>query len=161
MGKSMEKLNPQRQRQRFGKEFKLNAVKLLKTGQKPGTQIALELGIRRNQLYKWAATLEAKSGDITSAFNGSGRKPAVQQVEAALQCAQPARRLPAGADPARPSCQSWCLRCAQDMEAFASQWRRLRQTSHCATTGKSGHRGQAQAALSRDGGAPQERTSLT
>lgn len=57
MEKSMEKLNPQRQRQRFSKEFKLNAVKLLKAGQKPGTQITLELGIRRNQLYKRAGTL--------------------------------------------------------------------------------------------------------
>lgn len=81
MGKSMEKLNPQRQRQRFSKEFKLNAVKLLKSGEMPGTQIALELGIRRNQLYKWAAELEEKSGDMASAFNGSGRKPAVQQSE--------------------------------------------------------------------------------
>ena len=81
MGKIMEKLNPQRQRQRFGKEFKLNAVKLLRAGQKPGTQIALELGIRRDQLYKWAAELEDKSGDIASAFNGPGRKPIAQQSE--------------------------------------------------------------------------------
>jgi transposase len=81
MGKTMEKLNPQRQRQRFSKEFKLNAVKLLKAGQKPGTQIALELGIRRNQLYKWAAELDEKSGDTAAAFNGSGRKPIAQQSE--------------------------------------------------------------------------------
>ncbi|MGL4232762.1 MAG: transposase, partial [Casimicrobium sp.] len=47
----------------------------------PGTQIALELGIRRNQLYKWAAELEEKAGDEQTVFNGSGRKPLVQQSE--------------------------------------------------------------------------------
>ena len=36
------------------KEFKLEAVRLLQLGQKPATELALELGIRRNQLYKWA-----------------------------------------------------------------------------------------------------------
>jgi len=32
-------------RQKFDKAFKLNAVKLLQAGQKPATQLALELGI--------------------------------------------------------------------------------------------------------------------
>lgn len=81
MGKAMEKLNAERKRQRFSKEFKLNAVALLKAGQKPGTQIALELGIRRNQLYKWAAELEEKSGDVAATFNGPGRKPIAVQSE--------------------------------------------------------------------------------
>ena len=40
--------------QKFSKDFKLNAVKLLKAGQTPTTQLALSLGIRRNLLYKWA-----------------------------------------------------------------------------------------------------------
>lgn len=46
------KKNPQRVRARYSKEFKLEAVKLLPLGQKPATELALELGIRRNQLYK-------------------------------------------------------------------------------------------------------------
>jgi transposase len=71
----------ERKRQRFSKEFKLAAIGLLKQGQKPATQIALELGIRRNQLYKWAAELEEKAGDAQAAFNGSGRKPIAQQSE--------------------------------------------------------------------------------
>jgi len=33
----------------------------------------LELGIRRNLLYKWADTLAAHHGDVESAFNGPGR----------------------------------------------------------------------------------------
>lgn len=41
--------NPERKRVRFSKEFKLEAVRLLELGQKPATQLALELGIARNQ----------------------------------------------------------------------------------------------------------------
>ena len=37
-------------RQRFTKEFKLEAVRLLKQSGRPGVEIARELGIRRNQL---------------------------------------------------------------------------------------------------------------
>jgi transposase len=59
-----------RERQRFSKEFKLSAIGLLKLGQKTATQIALELGIRRNQPYKWATELEEKAGDAQAAFNG-------------------------------------------------------------------------------------------
>lgn len=73
MGKELLKVNTGRQRQKFSKEFKLNAVKLLQAGQKPATQLALELGIRRNLLYKWADTLAAHHGDVESAFNGPGR----------------------------------------------------------------------------------------
>lgn len=74
MGKEIHpiKSNQARQRQQFSKDFKLNAVALLKAGQKPATQLALELGIRRNLLYKWAETLGAHGGDVTTAFNGPG-----------------------------------------------------------------------------------------
>lgn len=67
-----------RQRQRFSKEFKLNAVKLLQAGQKPATQLALELGIRRNLLYKWAETLSQHQGNSEAAFNGPGRNRLTQ-----------------------------------------------------------------------------------
>ena len=72
MGKELQKVNADRQRQRFGKEFKLHAVGLLHTGLKPATQLALELGIRRNLLYKWAETLARHHGDTAAAFNGHG-----------------------------------------------------------------------------------------
>ena len=45
------------QRQRFTKDFKLEAVRLLKQSGRPAAEIARELGIPRNQLYKWAAEL--------------------------------------------------------------------------------------------------------
>jgi transposase len=74
MGKEINpiKSNPTLRRQKFDKVFKLNAVKLLQAGQKPATQLALELGIRRNLLYKWAETLAAHGGDMNTAFNGPG-----------------------------------------------------------------------------------------
>jgi transposase len=76
MGKELLKVNANRQRQKFSKEFKLNAVNLLQAGQKPATLLALELGIRRNLLYKWADTLAAHHGNVESALNGPGRNNA-------------------------------------------------------------------------------------
>ena len=54
----------------YPKEFKLEAVRLMRESGRPTSEIATELGIRRNQLYKWAEQMEAK-GD--SAFQGRGR----------------------------------------------------------------------------------------
>ena len=59
--------------QRFTKEFKLEAVRLLKQASRPAAELARELGIPRNRLYKWAAQLDASG---TQAFPGSGRHPA-------------------------------------------------------------------------------------
>jgi transposase len=72
MGKERGKVNPERVRQRFSREFKLEAVRLLEQGGKPATQLAMELGIQRNRLYKWQKELGAKG---EAAFQGSGRKP--------------------------------------------------------------------------------------
>lgn len=71
MGKERSKVNPDRQRQRYNREFKLEAVRLLELGQKPATQLALELGIRRNLLYKWQRELRGKG---EGAFPGQGGK---------------------------------------------------------------------------------------
>jgi transposase len=38
---------------RFTKEFKLNAIQLMSSSDKPITQLARELDLRVNQLYKW------------------------------------------------------------------------------------------------------------
>jgi transposase len=79
MGKQKNKQNPERQRTRFSKEFKLEAVRLLELGQKPAAQLALELGIQRNQLYKWQEQLKKSSAD--TAFRGPGRRPLNAQDE--------------------------------------------------------------------------------
>jgi transposase len=42
-------------RQRFTAEFKREAVRLLDAGERPASEVAIDLGIRRNQLYRWKA----------------------------------------------------------------------------------------------------------
>lgn len=81
MGKVMEKVNPGSKRARFSKEFKLEAVRLLELGEKPATQLAAELGIRRNMLHKWQSQLRGKG--VEQAFRGPGAKPlaALPEVE--------------------------------------------------------------------------------
>lgn len=63
--------------QRFSAQFKREAVRLLETSGKPITQLALELGVPRNRLYKWRDTLRSQ-GD--AAFPGSGFR-SLEQLE--------------------------------------------------------------------------------
>ena len=50
------------ERKRFSPEFKREAVQLLEIGSCPASEIARELGIARNRLYKWQAELRARGG---------------------------------------------------------------------------------------------------
>lgn len=63
----------------YTKEFKLEAVRLMEQSDKPAADVARELGLRRNQLYKWKEQLEAK-GD-TAFGNGRGRPKKEDQSE--------------------------------------------------------------------------------
>ena len=63
-------------RKRHTKEFKLEAVRLLTQSGRPGAEVARELGIRRNQLYKWAEQLKGKGRQ--RAFLGSGPRRAAE-----------------------------------------------------------------------------------
>ena len=72
MDKGKAKVNPERRRARFTKEFKLEALRLLERGEKPATQLASELGIRRNLLHKWQEQLRGKGAE--KAFRGPGAK---------------------------------------------------------------------------------------
>jgi len=58
-------------RKSFSPEFKKEAVRLLETSQKQPSDLARELGVRRNQLYKWKEQLSMRG---LSAFPGSGRR---------------------------------------------------------------------------------------
>jgi len=60
-----------RKYKRYTKEFKLEAVRLAEEADKPVTDVARELGIRVNQIYKWKKELDAKS---VGAFPGRGRQ---------------------------------------------------------------------------------------
>jgi transposase len=57
-------------RQHFTAEFKRDAVRLLDAGERPASEVAVDPGIRRNQLYKWKAELQ-RSGELL--FQGSGK----------------------------------------------------------------------------------------
>ena len=59
--------------QTFTKEFKLEALRLMDESDRPASEIAMELGIRRNQLYKWKEQMN-KKGDVPSAKIGRPRK---------------------------------------------------------------------------------------
>ena len=48
-------------RKHFTKEFKLEAIRLLEHSGKSGTELARQLGVRRNQLYKWQSELRGKA----------------------------------------------------------------------------------------------------
>lgn len=70
-------------RQSFSREFKLEAVRLLERGEKSAADLARELGIRRNQLYKWREQVHAK--DPETAFPGQGRRKEPERELAALR----------------------------------------------------------------------------
>lgn len=57
-------------RKTYTAEFKREAVRMLERGDRPAVEIGRELGIKRNQLYKWQGQLQAR-GD--AAFPGRGR----------------------------------------------------------------------------------------
>lgn len=58
-------------RKTYTPEFKREAVRLLDQSGRPAAEIARELGIRPNQLYKWRESIEKRAGE---AFPGSGRQ---------------------------------------------------------------------------------------
>ncbi len=65
-------------RKRFSKEFKLEALRLLECSDKSGAELARELDIRRNQLYKWRRELQLHGAD--GAFNGPWQNAARSSV---------------------------------------------------------------------------------
>jgi transposase len=58
-------------RKQFTPEFKREAVQLLEGGSRPASELARELGIRRNQLYQWQREFQARGA---VAFPGSGAR---------------------------------------------------------------------------------------
>lgn len=63
---------------RHSRAFKEQAVARLKETDN-ATALALELGVKRNQLYKWAKRLEEVGAE--KGLNGPGRPPAQQEDE--------------------------------------------------------------------------------
>jgi transposase len=57
----------------YTKEFKLEALRLMEDSDRPASEIATKLGIRRNQLYKWKVQMN-KKGEVPSAKKGRPKK---------------------------------------------------------------------------------------
>ena len=71
-----------RRRKSFSPEFKREAIRLAAESDKPVTQVARELGLRVNQIYKWKQQLEAKGED---AFPGQGQQSGLEAENARLR----------------------------------------------------------------------------
>lgn len=63
----------------YPKEFKLEALRLMEESGRPASEIAMELGLRRNQLYKWKEQM-AKKGDVPSSKIGRPKKEEQSEV---------------------------------------------------------------------------------
>lgn len=63
---------------RYSKEFKVEAVRMLNAAEKPATELAAELGVKRTLLYRWRDQINEK-GD--AAFTGVGRPTKENQSE--------------------------------------------------------------------------------
>ena len=62
----------------FSREFKVEAIRLAEVGDKTASQVARELGIRVNQLFKWRKLLEAEQAAGGPAKRG---RPADGELE--------------------------------------------------------------------------------
>ena len=61
-------------RRKYDKEFKLEAIKVYKNGERPRMEVERELGITQGLLGKWIESLE-KQPKKAEAFPGNGRLP--------------------------------------------------------------------------------------
>ena len=67
-------------KRKFTPEFKLEAVRLATSGEKPLTQVARELGILPNLLRNWRRQVENHDGQpATDVFPGNGRLPSHEE----------------------------------------------------------------------------------
>ena len=62
---------------RYTKEFKIEAIRLMSVGDKPVSEIAMELGVKRTLLYRWRDQTEEKG---ESAFLGNVGRPGNDQL---------------------------------------------------------------------------------
>jgi len=83
-------MSKQRTYKTFTREFKIEAVRLMERSDRPSSEIAMELGVRRNQLYKWKDQL-SKKGD--EAFTRSVGRPKKEEQSDLVTLRQENARL--------------------------------------------------------------------
>ena len=73
----------------YTREFKVEAVRLAAESGKPVTQVARELGLRVNQIYKWRKTLEEKKDSaFTSKKTAKDKDAEIRRLKKALAASQ-------------------------------------------------------------------------
>jgi transposase len=73
-------------RRQFSREFKLEAVRLVQSGEKPLKQVARELGIRVDTLRTWTEQTEGRVGmSAGDVFPGNGKRTSQEEEVAALR----------------------------------------------------------------------------
>ena len=65
-------------RRQFTREFKLEAVRLVKSGQSV-SRVAAELGIRPDMLRAWKRQVAGSAGSLKEVFRGQGRVTSQEQ----------------------------------------------------------------------------------
>ncbi len=78
-GNSPSPVASAKSRSKFTDEFKRAAVARLRQEGQNGTLLAIELGIRRNQLYKWAKKIDEQGPDAP--LREPGRPPVSKESE--------------------------------------------------------------------------------
>jgi len=64
----------------YTREFKIEAIRLMDESERPAAEIATQLGIRRNQLYKWKEQLTSKGKTAFPGQRGRPRKDAQSEL---------------------------------------------------------------------------------
>lgn len=67
------------ERQRYSREFKIEAVRQLEEGKVSGVQLALMLGVKRSIIYRWKKELATHGPDVS--FPGAGKVRTDEQAE--------------------------------------------------------------------------------
>ena len=63
----------------YPEAFKLEALRMMEGSDRPASEIARQLGIRRNQLYKWKEQMIQK-GDVASSKRGRPKKESQSEM---------------------------------------------------------------------------------
>lgn len=69
-----------RTRKSYPKAVKLETIRLMKESNRPSVEIATELGIKRNKLYKWKEQFESKGEDALTSKLGRPLKKYLGEV---------------------------------------------------------------------------------
>ena len=75
---------------KYTRDFKLEAIRLMDESDRPAAEIARELGVRRNQLYKWKEQLADKG---ETAFPGQRGRPGKENQRELTTLKQENKRL--------------------------------------------------------------------